>query len=121
MKMHILIIAAFVLVVFCSIFATASVCRRVIYSAEFKLCESGILFLEYRGSLGDGEDPTLREYLKARYYYLSTFLSGRFLKKNGHDFGPVDKIFLKVSTAELGPPTPNEDYQVFLSKLHKGK
>lgn len=89
--------------------------RAITDSTEFMLCKTSLLSRQSGVLEWSREELALREYLKARYYYKSSFLSVNYLKREGVDFGPVDTTLLKaIPTAELGPSTPNEDYKLFM-------
>ena len=59
----------------------------------------------------------LREHLKKRYYYLSTYVSDKWLKDNAYDFGVPNTNYCRLSAGREGDYW-DDDYCSFTQRMY---
>ena len=83
--------------------------RRDVWVNEFKTCQAHMTALTYWET---NQPPELREYVKARYYYLANRIPKEWLG-NPKDFGDVSTNVDHLATFK-GPSSGHSEYRDFL-------
>ena len=87
--------------------------RKDVYVFEFKIYGAALMLKS------DQLSPQLREFIKARYYNLSTFIPENIVRVY-NDYGAVDTTLIKGIATGKGDSTPEMDYDVFKKKRGVG-
>ena len=85
--------------------------RNDVWVTEFKVCQANMLWLTYWDT---NQPPALKEYVKARYYYLANRIPKSWLGK------PCDYGAVSTNVADLavfkGPSSGQSEYFDFLKR-----
>ena len=90
--------------------------RNDVWENEFKECQANMLMLTYWET---NQPPELREYVKARYYYLANKVPKDFVGRP-NDFGPVGTNVEGLAVFK-GPSSGRAEYASFLQRFSLSK
>jgi hypothetical protein len=86
--------------------------QRDVWLSEFKTYDGNLVYVNY---LHTNYSPELKEFLKARYYYLANRIPKSWLV-GSHDYGPV-ATNVSALTVGKGPTTSAVEYPKFKERL----
>jgi hypothetical protein len=89
--------------------------RTSVLITEFKVYHGNIVSLSTSQQQEVAQD--LREFMKARYYYLGNRIPKSWIPISKADHGPVNTKITNQLVIGKGPTTPQEEYRKFLIKI----
>ena len=84
---------------------------------EFKTYHANLVALELRAN--DRGTEEVKEFVKARYYYLGNRIPRNWLPLTNLDHGPVSTNALADLTVGKGPTTASEEYRKFKESIQR--
>src|SRR4051812_10887160 len=87
--------------------------RNDVWEMEFKECQGNMMLLTYWET---NQPPELKEFVKARYYYLANEVSKDFVGEP-KNYGPISTNVEKLAQFK-GPSSGNAEYASFLQRFN---
>ncbi len=117
MKKHHLLKVAVAVVLVASVVSAYVKGREDVLIDDFKTYHANLVALELKANDRGAEE--VKEFVKARYYYLGNRIPRNWLPFTNLDHGPVSTNALADLTVGKGPTTASEEYRKFKESIQR--